>query len=506
MEREVKLRMLQPKKQAEFLKFPALKSLGGKKPKKVLLDATYYDTTDYQLLNSGFAYRVRKEGSQWVATLKGLGSYQGGLHERQEWNVKQKNSEPDLEVFKDKGLAKIWKNINGKSLTALFTVKTERTIQELTLEDQTQIELALDYGVVSSEGKEDVLHEVELELIAGSTASLLELASELSLAWDLAPEKRSKYTRGLALAGLELPEVEKEADSPDDGMPAPEGALLVLASHTGGVLDIIENAHNEGFGTRQIHDFRIQLRQLRSLLALAQPFCHEGDAEEWRKKLKECFWTTGSLREMDVLAELAESIPDPEMKDGELSQRIRGRRAELALEWEQEWGNGKLTSLFLGFWAFLERNLSGKDTQEPYWSLENWALQTMTQEVKELWQKRNESKFEDFEWSHDLRIEAKEIRYGLGALSEYLPIRETAKLQKSLERFQEILGRMQDSYCSSDWMKSLVEKKSSNQFYQQAGVIKGWLLRDTSRAVIEAEMEWEKVLKQSKRWLKYVEG
>ena len=55
-------------------------------------------------------------------------------------------------------------------------------------------------------------------------------------------------------------------------------------------------------------------------------------------------------------------------------------------------------------------------------------------------------------------------------------------------------------------MKKKKKKKSSNQFYQQAGVIKGWLLRDTSRAVIEAEMEWEKVLKQSKRWLKYVEG
>lgn len=507
MEREVKLRMLEPQRRAEFLKFPGLAALGGKKARKVLLEATYYDTADFQLLNSGFAYRVRKEGRQWVATLKNEGTYRGGLHERQEWNVKQKNSEPDLEIFKEGGLAEIWKDINGKSLTALFTVKTERTILDLVLADDSQVELALDFGIISSDSKEETLHEVELELVTGSKVALLELASSLAQEWHLAPEKRSKYSRGLDLAGIEVPKKEaEETDSPDDGIPAPEGALLVLASQTGGILDVIEGAHKDGFGIFEIHDFRIRLRQLRSLLALAQPFCKEGEVEVWRKKLKECFWTTNSLREMDVLLELAETIPDSSVQNGELHKRIQGRRNELAQEWEQEWATGNLTALFLAFWAFLERNVSEKDTQEPFWNLENWALQTMTQEVRELWQKRNERKFEDFEWSHDLRIEAKELRYSLGALSEYLPIRETSKLQRSLERFQEILGRMQDSYCSSDWMKSLTTKRVSSEFYQQAGILRGWLLRDTSRAVVEAELEWDKVLKQSKRWLKYVEG
>lgn len=506
MEREIKLRMLKSLKKEDLLKSSTLIPLGNKKPKKVVLEATYYDTTDFQLLNAGFAYRVRKEGRQWVATLKNEGTYRGGLHERQEWNLKQKNEEPDLEVFKEKGLSKIWKDVNGKNLTPLFTVRTERTIQELTLEDGSQVELALDFGKISCEDREDLLQEVELELISGSTAALLDLAASLATEWQLAPEKRSKYTRGLSLAGVEIPTRNEEPDTPDDGIPAPEGALLVLVSQAGSLLEIVEEGYKSGFDNRKIHDFRVQLRQLRSLLALAQPFCQEEDADEWRKKMKECFWTTGSLREMDVLAELIDVIPDEEMVEGDLAVRVRNRRNELAESWEKEWGQGELTAWFLSFWAFLEKNLSEKDTQKPYWSLENWALQTMNQEVKELWKKRNENKFDDFEWSHDLRIEAKELRYALGALCEYLPIRETAKLQKSLEKFQEILGRMQDSYCSADWMKSLVEKKASPEFYQQVGIIKGWLLRDASRAIVEAEVVWVKVQRLSKKWLKYVEG
>jgi len=507
MEREIKLRMLEPKSKAELLKSSVLTPLGGKKARKVLLEAVYYDTTDYELLESGFAYRVRKEGRQWVATLKDSGIYRGGLHERQEGNVNQKNEEPDLEVFKDSGLLKIWKNLNGKNLTALFTVKTERTVKELVLEDGTIVEMALDFGTISCDSKEEVLEEIELELVSGSVASLLELAAVLATEWNLAPEKRSKFSRGIGLAELEVTKQEpEESAAPDDGLPAPEGALLLLETHTGGILETIEEGYKDGFDYCKVHDFRIRLRQLRSLLGLAQAFCQEEEVEEWRRRLRECFWSTGSLREMDVLAELLEQISYSEMKDGELAKRIYQRRNELAENWRKEWGNGELTSLFLSFWAFLERNLSEKNTQEPFWNLESWALQTMNQEVRELWQKRHENNFEDFEWSHALRIEAKKLRYGLGALSEYLPIRETVKLQKALEEFQEILGRMQDSYCSVDWMKSLLVKKASNEFYQQAGIVRGWLLRDASRAVIEAEFAWEKVIKQSKKWLKYVEG
>ena len=62
MEREIKLRLLQPKKAEDLLKSSVLAGLVSKKPRKVGLEAVYCYTTDHQLLSAGFAYRIRKEG------------------------------------------------------------------------------------------------------------------------------------------------------------------------------------------------------------------------------------------------------------------------------------------------------------------------------------------------------------------------------------------------------------------------------------------------------------
>lgn len=280
----------------------------------------------------------------------------------------------------------------------------------------------------------------------------------------------------------------------------------MLESHVGVVLDLVEQGHSEGFTSQWLHQFRIQLRQLRSLLTLAEPFCGEGQAEKWSEWLKECFWATGSLREMDVLEELIGVISQDELKSGELNRRILIRRKELNHQWEQAWGRGQLTSLLLSVWAELENELNEKDTQEPFWNLEKWALQTTNEKVKALWLRRREDDFDEFEWSRELRSEAKQLRYALGALSEYLPIRETSKLIKYLEKLQEVLGPLQDSYCSADWMKSLHGKKANNEFYHQAGIITGWLIRDVVKAEVDARKFWKKVAQQSKKWLRYVEG
>ena len=505
MEREIKLRLLQPKKAEDLLKSSVLAGLVSKKPRKVALEAVYYDTTDHQLLSAGFAYRIRKEGRQWVATLKDGGSYRGGLHERQEWNVKQKTWEPNLDVFKESGLAKEWKNLNGKKLTILFEVTTQRHIQELTLGDGTVVEMAIDTGRVFHEGKQDEIHEVELELLSGSIGSLLELAALLSEVWGLAPERRTKFSRGLALAGLNEEEKGQEPIALDDELPAPEGVIQLLIAYTADILSMIEKA-DSGYDRQWIYDFRVEVRELRSLLALGHPFCPEGEAERWIEKIKECYWETGALREMDVLEELLQVIPNKEVAEGELSKRIRRRRKELVVQWEEKWGDGKLTSLFLAFWSWLEKIHTEQNTQEPYWTIEKWSMKTMSEEVRELWEKRREDQFDDFKWTHDLRVEAKELRYSLAALSDYLPIRETSALLKGVEKFQEKLGRLQDSYCSTDWMNSLKEKKAPSEFYHQVGIVKGWLLRDAYTAKEEAEEHWEKVIKRCKKWLKYVEG
>ena len=56
------------------------------KPVVRAFEAFYYDTPQFLLQKTGYAYRIRHEGQDWVATVKSDLLSSGGLSEREEWN------------------------------------------------------------------------------------------------------------------------------------------------------------------------------------------------------------------------------------------------------------------------------------------------------------------------------------------------------------------------------------------------------------------------------------
>ena len=508
MEQEIKLRMLDKIEIKKLLETDILVDLKGKAAKNVLLSATYYDTADQLLAKNQLAYRVRKEGRKWIGTLKGYGSYQGGMHARKEWNMEQKDDQPRLSVFTEAKLSSELLALDGKELQPLFSVETKRTIKELILSDGSKVELALDFGIIRGRGKEELIQEIEIELIEGSIIELVGLASSLAEKWNLVPEKRSKFSRGLDLVGLKSSELEPAVEKLDDEMPASLGATKMLVSQTNQLLKCVEEGSWSDCNEEWLHRFRVRLRQLRTLLILGQEFLDKDEVASWQEKLQECFRATGPVREMDVLESFLLDLPDDGIGSGRLAARIQERRSELIQSLQKEWGFGRWTALLLGLWSWLlveEKKIQEANAIEKQ-SLEKWAVEVMNGNVRELWKQRKESDFSDFKWCHDLRISAKKLRYGLECLEEFLPIRETKQLLVHLELLQEDLGRIQDGYCSKAWLTQLLDAKSHKDMYREAGLLTGWLLRDALRANQDASEEWERVLKRLKKWLKYVEG
>lgn len=508
MEQEIKLRMLDKIEIKKLLQADILVDLKGQAAKTVLLSATYYDTADQLLAQNQLAYRVRKEGRKWVGTLKGYGSYQGGVHARKEWNVEQKDDQPRLSVFTEAKLTSELLSLDGKELQPLFSVETKRTMKELILRDGSKVELALDFGIIRGRGKEELLQEVEIELIEGSIIELVNLTSHLAAKWNLVPEKRSKFSRGLDLVGLKSIELETVEEKLDDKMPASLGTIKMLINQTSQLLKCVEEGSWSGCNEEWLHHFRVKLRQLRTLLILGQEFLDTDEVSSWQEKLQECFQATGPVREMDVLESFLLDLSDDGQGSGRLAARIQERRRELIQSLQEEWSFGRWTALLLGLWSWLlleERKIQEAHAVKKQ-SLEKWAVEIMNGNVRKLWKQRKESDFSNFEWCHDLRISAKKLRYGLECLEEFLPIRETKQLLVHLELLQEDLGRIQDEYCSKEWLTQLLNGKSSKEMYREAGLVAGWLLRDSLRANQDASEEWERVLKRLKKWLKYVEG
>lgn len=167
------------------------------------LEACYYDTPKRSLRQAGLAYRIRREGGRWIATIKGGGNSVGGLHTRQEWNVPVEDCLPSITPFINTSIGEQLQAAVGQDkLMLLFITRFERHTLIVKTSDGSVVEAAADRGEIIAGDEHEPIMELELELKAGSTAALLDLGATLAEQYPLLLEPRSKYYRGLLIAQL----------------------------------------------------------------------------------------------------------------------------------------------------------------------------------------------------------------------------------------------------------------------------------------------------------------
>jgi len=204
-EQEFKLEVTEPAHFEAIADAPEIQDRAAGEARTVPMRADYIDTADLALLHAGYAYRVRQEGERWIATVKADlgGDADGGLHRHQEWEAVVTDPTPDLSVFDDPQLRERLAAIRGeRPLITLFRVDMERRVQMLDLPGGSQAEWAADRGRIVAGDQEETVCEVELELKAGPLPPLRSFIDQLQQRYPLRPDNRTKFARGLALAGL----------------------------------------------------------------------------------------------------------------------------------------------------------------------------------------------------------------------------------------------------------------------------------------------------------------
>jgi len=262
-------------------------------------EALYYDTSDFALQHSGIAYRIRREGDEWVATVKSDKGSGGALFNREELNEKIASPEPSVKYFFGTNLGeRLSLLVGNKRLQPLFSTKFDRTTMTLRAGSASLVELALDHGMIWGGAGGTPIAEVELELKEGCVSDLLNLAGWLAAHFHLRPEPLSKYARGLAL--LESEETQQELPCISLTHPLPSNLLPVC------IRDIF-SAQTHGINTRclpeTIRELRIQIRRLRSLLKFFQPFLPQEGLKIHTDKLRQWGELLGNIRDLDVLQE-----------------------------------------------------------------------------------------------------------------------------------------------------------------------------------------------------------
>ena len=204
MEIEFKFHIPGPEVAEKIFQDPEIIAITDQNSEETIeLHAIYFDTEDRRLSREGITFRTRKEGPNYVATVKWNGSSENGLYEREEINVPLPDDStfhiPDYSVFSQSPMCETLQNVIGvRELKKRVEVKVLR--RQIRIDTGNAIcEISYDHGKVFNEDCEGPISEMEVELYTGSREEMEAFGEMLSEKFGLNPEPRSKFKQGLDL-------------------------------------------------------------------------------------------------------------------------------------------------------------------------------------------------------------------------------------------------------------------------------------------------------------------
>lgn len=468
------------------------------------LEAQYFDTPDGDLRQARLAYRIRRENGSWVAAVKGGGSSDGGLHQRSEWEATLAEPVPGIACFLDTPIgAALAEAVGDKPLVPLFTTCFERHTLLVAPDQDTVIEVAIDRGAILAGEQQEPLQEMELELKAGNLSRLLMLGADIAGDFPLLFEERSKYYRGLMLAGLAEKTEKRRRPAPDDGaLPACEGARVLVMRALHAALREQARLTENREDPEILHQMRIKLRRLRAFLSFIRPLTQEAECREFQAVFREWGQMLGPTRETDVLSEAwrefsASGAVSLEGHDW-LGEVLTAERRQQMEKIRGFLDNVRMTALFLRFWAWLAQDAWQEHGQQSFRAFCAGRLETWCQNLLEF---GKEPDFTDMDNLHRLRIAGKKLRYVL----ENMEGAVDAPIEGGIDRLkqaQDSLGYLRDAHQTADVLARLLADKSSRALQRQAGLLTGWQARGAFEHRQAAQKTWRRLRKRLRKQLK----
>lgn len=269
MQKETEIKLRASRETLDALRdHPALKkrNKSGWEPRELLNQ--YYDTPTRELARARVALRVRRDGEQYIQTLKTRGQSVAGLSERNEWDWNLEKNKLDLKKLDNQCWPAALADLDKKALKPIFSTDFTRQRAEIAWgrgKAKVVIEAALDLGKVVAGKQEEEICELELELRQGEPAALLELALELAADLPLMPCDISKAERGYRLFDPSSYSIQPDtqkllAETPLDG------AFAALAWALLGSSQRLAEQYRFNGHWRLLEDWLRQLVDLRALL------------------------------------------------------------------------------------------------------------------------------------------------------------------------------------------------------------------------------------------------
>ncbi len=467
------------------------------------LEARYFDTPSHALQKAQLAYRLRREGDNWIATVKGSGSSEGGLHARLEWNVVVSDNEPDIGAFAHTEIGEHLQEVVGDEIVEPILITFfERRMIEVVMPDSSTIEVAADKGAIIAGENTSPILEIELELKTGEPKALFMLGAALAREFPLLPEPDSKFYRGLLLAGLATVQQKKIlVPQVDAAKPVCEAVSVLLVELIHHVLTA-QRAFLENPQLPELaHELRICLRRLRSVLEFAEPLNVIKENNWYQEELKKFAQRLATLRDLDVAYASWHQLQDHQSEErsakvwlGDVLIESRNQEMEKIA---RECSFGLATPLLLGLWG----ELLDKDWQQSIFSdhtTEKFVSNGLFNWIKKVRKEAGSIVWADASDVHNLRLGIKKLKYAVEVMQPLLGDR--ASIAEQLEKLQDTLGMITDARSTEMLLKALLRNKSSRAVHLEAGMLIGWQMREQLQLQKRANKMWKKFNRVAKKW------
>src|SRR3977135_811140 len=240
---------------------------------RLKLVSTYYDMPALALHRKLLSLRVRKQGSEFVQTVKAENPTQADILERKEWEDQIPSKRPVLDAPKTG--KRLPDTVRGEELHPVFTTTVTRTVIQIRPAPSARIEAAIDEGEIRTSRGDAIapISEIELELKNGDPRVIFDVALQLLEVAPIRIETRSKAERGYRLLGTDglMPQAFPVGPVALDPAMSVEAALERIGRRC--LTHLLSNEQAALAGEPEgIHQMRVSVRRLRSaLLALKRP-------------------------------------------------------------------------------------------------------------------------------------------------------------------------------------------------------------------------------------------
>jgi adenylate cyclase len=459
---------------------------------------TYYDTPDLRLRAAKIGVRTRRQGRRWLQTVKCAGEMSGGLASRPEWE------QPYLGSFDFSAITaapvRELLDRHHDALVPIFTTRFRRETRRYATGAQVEILLMIDSGEVEVEDRRSPICELELELVQGSEADLFDLARQLAADLPLLPEDVSKAERGYRLF-LDKPARPQRAGASSIGAKdTPLTAFRRLAA------DCLRQWQANAMGAAEsddpefVHQMRVALRRLRSLLRLMGPALPEAFSEAWSERLREETDRLGGPRDLDVLQEsILQPVRQAAPQLGALEQlagRVeaeRTRQRRVLARWLAQAGRGLSILDFAAALHGLQGNALDAAADLP-----TFARLQLSQLTRRVAKRSKQAAALDPAALHSLRIALKRLRYATEFFLPLLPGKAGARFIKEVARAQDRLGYLNDVAVARSHLATLADADTSLR--EAVAFVSGWHGAQTVTVQREALAAVAALLARRKPW------